>query len=379
MAWGKTHARLRFAQMSPNGPTSPDDPEWVDEIVRRALERAGADDVSAAPPAATPTLNAPPAAAASQPTTQQPNPAIAPPVDPAPVAAPIARATPPSATQPAARPGALDDLFAPQAETPASRLPQADDLVSAYPITSQESAHRVARAPVEPNDVYDDPFGAESDPDRDRRLDEALGFEGDREADFEGDAISNRIRGFLEWGAVVVGALAVALIIKTFLMQAYFIPSSSMEPTLQVGDRVLVNKLSYDFGDVGRGDLVVFHRPLTQPEGEDDLIKRVVALPGEVLVIRGGEVFITVVGSDEEQLLREPYLEDGVRTTGFINTENCIKPSPASCEIPDGHIFVMGDNRPGSRDSRFFGPVAEDLVVGRAFLRVWPIGDVGFL
>lgn len=371
--------------MSPNGPTSPDDPEWVDEIVRRALERAGADDVGAAPSAATPTPNSPPAAAPTEPATQQPNPPAVPPaVDPAPVAvqpaadpAPAVRATPPSDTP--QRPEALKDLFAPEAESSASRLPQADDLVSAYPITSQASAHHVAGAPAEAHDPRDRHFGAESDPDRDRRFDEAIGFEGDSEGDFEGDAISGRMRGFLEWGAVIVGALAVALIIKTFLMQAYFIPSSSMEPTLQIGDRVLVNKLSYDFGDVGRGDLVVFHRPPSQPEGEDDLIKRVVALPGEILVIREGQVFITVVGSEEQQLLQEPYLEDGVRTTGFINTENCVNPSPASCEIPDGYIFVMGDNRPGSRDSRFFGPISEDLVVGRAFLRVWPIGDVGFL
>ncbi len=152
-----------------------------------------------------------------------------------------------------------------------------------------------------------------------------------------------------------------------------------MEPTLQVGDRVLVNKLSYDFGDVGRGDLVVFNRPPSQPDGEDDLIKRVVALPGETIEIRDGQVFITVAGSDEQQLLREPYLAEEIRSTGIQDNSNCVNPSPDRCQVPDDHVFVMGDNRSGSRDSRFFGPISEDLIVGRAFLKVWPLADLGFL
>ncbi len=211
----------------------------------------------------------------------------------------------------------------------------------------------------------------------DARFDEAVGATFDQPDD--GDPIGGRMRGFLEWGAVVVGALAVALLIKTFLMQAYFIPSGSMEPTLQIGDRVLVNKLSYDFGDLGRGDLVVFNRPPNQPDGEDDLIKRVVALPGEVIEIRDGEVFITTVDNPDQQRLEEPYLAEGISTTGLVNTELCASSTATSCEIPEGFVFVMGDNRPGSRDSRVFGPISEDLVVGRAFLRVWPLGDIGFL
>lgn len=366
--------------MSPNGPTSPDDPEWVDEIVRRALERAGADGAG---DAAAPVVQPPPIASPTEPAAQR----VAPPANPiqpdvalAADPTPVAHATPASPGRPVSRPPVLDDLFGSEQTPTTPRLPEVDDLVSAYPISDHGSAHQVARAPAVAGDPSTGPLhGEASHAEQDRRFDEAIGFDGDHTDDFEGDAISGRMRGFLEWGAVVVGALAVALVIKTFLMQAYVIPSSSMEPTLQVGDRVLVNKLSSNFGDVGRGDLVVFHRPPSQPEGEDDLIKRVIALPGEILVIREGQVFITVAGSDEEQLLQEPYLEDGVRTTSFINTENCVNASADTCGIPEGYIFVMGDNRPGSRDSRFFGPVSEDLVVGRAFLRVWPIGDVGFL
>ena len=209
------------------------------------------------------------------------------------------------------------------------------------------------------------------------RFDEALGAEF-QDPDAE-DPIGGRMRGFLEWGAVVVGALAVALLIKTFLMQAYFIPSGSMEPTLQIGDRVLVNKLSYDFGDIGRGDLIVFNRPPNQPDGEDDLIKRVIALPGETIEIRDGQVFITTVDNPNQQRLEEPYLAESITTTGLVNTQACASATATSCEIPEGFVFVMGDNRPGSRDSRVFGPISEDLVVGRAFLRVWPLGDIGFL
>lgn len=256
------------------------------------------------------------------------------------------------------------------------RLPEPEDVVSSYDVDDapapQDAQLVGAGAPAaagagQPYPDFDE-----------QRFEEAIGFADDDVEDPH--EVSSRMRGFLEWGAVVVGALAVALIIKTFLMQAYFIPSRSMEPTLQVGDRVLVNKLSYDFGDISRGDLVVFNRPENQPEGEDDLIKRVIALPGETIEIREGDIFITVVGSADQQLLREPYLEPDVRTTGIVSIENCAEGSLAgTCIVPDDHVFVMGDNRPGSRDSRFFGPIPEDLVVGRAFLRVWPLGDVGFL
>ncbi len=192
-------------------------------------------------------------------------------------------------------------------------------------------------------------------------------------------SMSQRMRGFLEWGAVIVGALAVALVIKTFLMQAYFIPSESMVPTLMVGDRVLVNKLSYEFGDVSRGDLIVFRRPPAQVSGEDDLIKRVIALEGEIIEIRDNTVFITQAGSTTTQQLTEPYLVDGMTISGFFDTSGCAEATPTSCTVPENHVFVMGDNRDRSRDGRSFGPISEDLIVGRAFLRVWPPADISFL
>ena len=187
------------------------------------------------------------------------------------------------------------------------------------------------------------------------------------------------MKGFLEWGAVILGALLVAFLIKTFLMQAYYIPSSSMTPTLQVGDRVLVNKLSYEVGDVGRGDLVVFGRPATETTGKTDLIKRVIGLEGELIEIIEGRIYITQSESSSRQLLVEPYLASTTYTRGFDNTDLCEKATENSCLIPDNHVFVLGDNRDGSRDSRFFGPVDENTVVGRAFIRLWPIGSLKFL
>ena len=171
------------------------------------------------------------------------------------------------------------------------------------------------------------------------------------------------VRNLVEWIAIIAGALAVALIVKTFLIQAFFIPSLSMFPTLDEGDRVLVNKLSYKMHDVNRGDLVVFERPKGQPESEiKDLIKRVIALPGETIEAREGVVYI------DGKELEESYLVDGVSTDNLPRQV-----------IARGHVFVMGDNRGDSADSRVFGAIDEDTIVGRAFVRVWPIGDFTLL
>jgi signal peptidase I len=176
------------------------------------------------------------------------------------------------------------------------------------------------------------------------------------------DKERNSTRTLIEWVAVIGGALIVALVIKTFLIQAFYIPSGSMEPTLDIGDRVLVNKLSYRVHDVHRGDLVVFERP--EGEGGDirDLIKRVIGLGGETIEGRDGHIVI------DGRVLSEPYLPEGVTTGDF-----------EPVEIPEDQVWVMGDNRGDSRDSRSFGPIAEEDIVGRAFIRVWPVGDIGFL
>lgn len=172
---------------------------------------------------------------------------------------------------------------------------------------------------------------------------------------------------------LIVGALIVAVLVKSFLIQVFWIPSGSMEETLQIGDRVIVNKVAYRIGDPSRGDVVVFEpetfheesiptkisRNLLESVGlrtpESDLIKRVIGLPGETIEIHDNAVFV-----DGNQLV-EPYLPDGL-----------VMRDQGPWEVPEDHYFVMGDNRNSSNDSRVFGAIERGRIVGRAFSVVWP-------
>jgi signal peptidase I len=177
----------------------------------------------------------------------------------------------------------------------------------------------------------------------------------------------------IEWIVVFAGAIAVALLIKTFVMQAFFIPSESMNPTLLTNDRVLVNKLSYHLHDINRGDVVVFEKEpdaSSGPEATKDLIKRVIALPGENIAFDNDKVYIN------GQLLSEPYLPPGTPTRQN-DAMPCTLTKP--CKVQTGQVFVMGDNRTNSRDSRYIGTIPEDHIVGRAFTRVWPFNRLGGL
>ncbi len=188
-------------------------------------------------------------------------------------------------------------------------------------------------------------------------------------------AFATTVRGVLEWVGVIAGAFVVALVVKTFLFQAYYIPSPSMEATLEVSDRIIVNKLSYQLHDVNRGDIIVFKNPEGASGGIEDLIKRVVGLPGETVQVQGGRVYI------DESLLLEPYLAAQDITGSFPKPPGCVgsNDAPDQCTVADGYVFVMGDNRPNSKDSRIFGPIPVDSIEGRAFLRVWPLGRFGRL
>ncbi len=189
--------------------------------------------------------------------------------------------------------------------------------------------------------------------------------------------LESSLKTLIEWVAVAVGALAVALLIKAFLLQAFYIPSASMEETLHRDDRVLVNKLSYRFGEIDRGDVVVFEKPPGAGGDIEDFIKRVVALPGETITFVNGQVYIDGV------LLTEPYTMDHqtIPRTSPIISQGCENSQAVAdrCTLGDGWYFVMGDNRGNSTDSRAFGPIHEDTIIGRAFLKVWPLSDLGFL
>ena len=185
-----------------------------------------------------------------------------------------------------------------------------------------------------------------------------------------------------ELPGLILMAFALALLIKSTLIQAFWIPTGSMEPTLMPGDRVIVAKVPYYFGDPQRGDIIVFEEPdpADQPDrglvGEithwlgqglgfsppdhPDYIKRVIGVPGDTVWARGGNVYVNDVK------ISEPYLPDHIRTSRFPKTT-----------VPEGKLFVMGDNRPNSLDSRFgLGFVPIDRVIGKAVVVIWPFSNV---
>lgn len=178
-----------------------------------------------------------------------------------------------------------------------------------------------------------------------------------------------------DWAPVLLIAVVVVVAIRMLLVQAYYIPSLSMAPTLDQGDRIIVNRLSYRFGgEVERGQIVVLNAPAGQATTTNDLIKRVVGLPGEHISFGDGEVYVDGVRLDE------PYVAAlGVTHVNTFDIPGCAgaAASPSECTVPQSHVLVLGDNRSGSEDGRAFGPVPVDSLVGRAVLRVWPLGGAG--
>jgi signal peptidase I len=193
-------------------------------------------------------------------------------------------------------------------------------------------------------------------------------------------------------------ALVIAVVIKTLLVQAFFIPSASMFPTLHVGDRILIEKVSYRFRSPEPGDVVVFRRVafggkpkdlpwyddvknygreligLPTSGNEEDYIKRVVAVGGDTIRYRGSPRRLVV----NHEVVDEPYIRGGVDPdSGAITSDTCkrmkLDVAGRGCRVPAGKVFVMGDNRRNSADSRSIGPVSDNKILGRAFVVLWPL------
>jgi signal peptidase I len=171
---------------------------------------------------------------------------------------------------------------------------------------------------------------------------------------------SAALRTLLELPVILLISFALVFgFVRPVIAAPFYVGSESMVPTLEVWDRVLINKLAYDFAEPERGDIVLFRSP---DGGEDPLIKRVVGLPGDRIAVREGTLFVN------GEARREPYVNDRLRTP---------QGPYGPLRVPEDHVFVMGDNRANSQDSRVFGPVPEGNLIGEALFRFWPPGRVG--
>jgi signal peptidase I len=183
--------------------------------------------------------------------------------------------------------------------------------------------------------------------------------------------MSDRWRGcLLEVIETLILTLIIFFVIQHFVAQPYQILQRSMEPTLEPGQYVLVDKLSPNFVDYKRGDVIVFSPPAGfQEDGQDvPFIKRVIGLPGDVVELRDGAVYVNGAR------LNEPYVYQGQATTPVAQGGGLTR-----WVVPHGYLFVLGDHRAESQDSRAFGPIARSTVIGRAWIRYWPLSTLTFV
>ena len=175
----------------------------------------------------------------------------------------------------------------------------------------------------------------------------------------------------IEWVAIILAAVAVSFVMRAYVIQTFFIPSASMEPTLKVGDRIIVSKISVELGTINRGDIVVFKAPPSEHCGDSvtDLVKRVIGLPGEHLRSVGNTIEYSSAATPtawHSVVETWPHIEPlGTPITNVV--------------VPANSYFVMGDNHPDSCDSRFWGSVPRNDIIGKVFLRIWPLSRFGFL
>jgi signal peptidase I len=169
---------------------------------------------------------------------------------------------------------------------------------------------------------------------------------------------------WIETGKTIVLSVFLAVGIQSFVARSYYIPSGSMLPTLQINDRLIVDKLSYRFANPVRGDIVVFDPP-AKLGFKDAFIKRVIGLPGDRIEVKNGKVYIN------DKVLSEKYIEE---PPGYTWSSNSLTPDGI---VPEGHYLVLGDNRNNSYDGHYWGFIPKDRIVGKALVRFWPIDRAG--
>jgi signal peptidase I len=175
---------------------------------------------------------------------------------------------------------------------------------------------------------------------------------------------------------VILVAVGVAVLLRAFVVETFFIPSGSMLPTLQIGDHIVVDKLSYDLHSVEPGDIVVFSRPADEDcagPPVSDLVKRVIGLPGEMISLNG-RGYVEING----KRLDESWLPASVQGTTYPGPPGTAFNLAHPYKVPANHYFVMGDDRGDSCDSRFWGPISGSEIVGKVDLRVWPLSALSF-
>jgi signal peptidase I len=160
-------------------------------------------------------------------------------------------------------------------------------------------------------------------------------------------------RTIIEIVVIVTAAFVIALLVQAFLVKPFTIHQVSMRPTLEEGDRILLNRLAFRFREPARGDVIVFHSPIN---ADEDLVKRIVGVANDRIAVTGGKLYLNGVAQNEPYLLDQEIADDTPETI-----------------VPEGSVYVMGDNRNNSGDSRYFGPVPLDTVIGKAMVVYWPV------
>lgn len=172
--------------------------------------------------------------------------------------------------------------------------------------------------------------------------------------------MNKRWKGLLEAVEVLAVALILSLVVRTFILDNRIVPSGSMLPTIQLQDRLLVDKLLFKFSTIERKDIVVFH-PTPSSGEKDDLVKRVIGLPGEKIEIKNGQVLVNETALEENYLLDKPDYQYGPVT------------------VPADSYFVLGDNRPASNDGHMWGFLPKENITGKVWVRYWPLSSFGKL